>query len=152
MPPVHAALQYLQKLNLYNHEKPYQLYVTPRQDFDPNTQPVNNLEFETREGILIQDLRQMHTKADINMCEFQVTPHESAVREFSCTADIQAYRDETELLLQRTLEAVHVKYYDTVLRKNVTFERDQIDSADPLRIEGPARGLHNGISSRARDI
>lgn len=144
MPAVFAALEYLQKLDLYNHEKPYWLYVTPRQELELNTQLVNNLEFETWEGILIQDIRQMHTKADINECGFQVIPHESTVRDFSCKADIQAYKDETEWLLQKTFAAVHVKCYDTVLRKNVTFDREQIDLADPLRIEGPAMGVHNG--------
>jgi len=126
MPPVHAALEYLQKLDLYNYEKPYWLYVMPRHAFDPNTQPVNNLEFETREGILIQDLRQLPTKEDINECGFQVLSHESAGWQFSCTADIKVYKDETEWLLQKTLGAVHVKCYCTVLRKNATFDREQM--------------------------
>ncbi|KAL5322242.1 hypothetical protein ACEPPN_010214 [Leptodophora sp. 'Broadleaf-Isolate-01'] len=31
-----------------------------------------------------------------------------------------------------------------ILRKNVIFERDIIDLGDPLHIEGPAIGVHNG--------
>ncbi|PVH73595.1 hypothetical protein DL98DRAFT_431000 [Cadophora sp. DSE1049] len=135
MPSVYASLEYLQKLGLYDHEKPYWLYLAPRQDFDPNTEPINNLEFESHEGILIQDLRELHAKADINECGFQVISHQSKVLQFSCIADIQDYRSETEQLLREALGAVHVKCYDTVLRKNVTFERNQLDLADPLRTE-----------------
>ncbi|KAK0118553.1 hypothetical protein ONS95_007440 [Cadophora gregata] len=144
MPSISASLEYLQKLELYKHEKPYWLYLTSRPDVEPSTQRVTNLEFEHHDGILVQDLRQLHTKPDINECGFQVISHQSTVAQFSSVADIQNYRTETEQLLRQALGAVYVQCYDSVLRKNITFERDRIDLADPLRIEGPGLGVHNG--------
>ncbi|KAG4441814.1 hypothetical protein IFR05_002678 [Cadophora sp. M221] len=103
-------------------------------------QRLNNLEFETHENIPINDLRDLTKNADINDCGFQVVSHLSSFCGFESTEHIQDYRVETEQLLKGTLGAVYVKCYDSVLRKNVTFERDTIDLGDPLHIEGPARG------------
>jgi len=39
-----------------------------------------------------------------------------------------------------------VKCYELRLRKNVLFQRAQLDLNDPLLVEGPARGVHNDVT------
>ncbi|KAH7348887.1 hypothetical protein BKA65DRAFT_584780 [Rhexocercosporidium sp. MPI-PUGE-AT-0058] len=146
MSQVCATLEYLQGLPLYDTEKPYWCFVAPREGFDPNLQRLDNLEFEARENIAIQNLRDSTTKADLNECGFQVVSHQSSFSHFKHIEDIQGYKVETEQLLKDTLGAVYAKCYDTVLRKNVIFQRDTLDLGDPLHMEGPARGVHNDIT------
>ncbi|KAL5322283.1 hypothetical protein ACEPPN_010255 [Leptodophora sp. 'Broadleaf-Isolate-01'] len=132
MPQVNATLEYLQNLPLYNEEKPYWCFFAPREGYDLNVQRLDNLEFESRENILIQDLRESAQKSKFSY--------------FESTANIQGYKAETEQLLKDTLGAVYVKCYDSVLRKNIIFERDTIDLGDSLHVEGPARGVHSDIT------
>lgn len=144
MPQVHATLEYLQQLALYETEKPYWCFLAPREGFDPDVQRVDNLEFEDHENITIKDIRETGKRFDLNDCGFQVISHQSRFSGFEQAADVQGYRSETERLLEDKLGAVYAKCYDTVLRKNVAFQRNQLDLADPLHTEGPARGVHNG--------
>lgn len=144
MPTVTSTLEYLQKLPLYETEKPYWCFLPPHDGFDPDTQRVNNLEFEEHAGIEIKDIRDAEGLIDINTHGFQVSKHKSKFSQFESAGEVAQYRDETEKLLMHELGAVFVKCYDSVLRKNVTFYRDRFDLADPLHREGPARGVHNG--------
>ncbi|KAH7416709.1 hypothetical protein BKA64DRAFT_701491 [Cadophora sp. MPI-SDFR-AT-0126] len=146
MPQVHATLEYLQQLALYDIEKPYWCFLAPREGFDPDVQRVDNLEFEDRQNIAIQDIREADKRFDLNDCGFQIISHQSKFSRFLQATDVQGYRVETEQLLKDTLGAVYAKCYDTVLRKNVAFRRDKLDLADPLHTEGPARGVHNDIT------
>ncbi|KAH6690775.1 hypothetical protein BKA61DRAFT_715511 [Leptodontidium sp. MPI-SDFR-AT-0119] len=146
MPQVNATLEYLQNLPLYGEEKPYWCFFAPREGLNLNVQRLDNLEFEARENIPINDLRHTSKKADINECGFQVVSHLSKFSSFNNTEKIEDYRVETEQLLKNTLGALYVKCYDSVLRKNVVFERDTIDLGDTLHIEGPARGVHSDIT------
>ena len=50
MPSVQTSIEYLQKLALYEEEKPYWCFLPPSEDFDPDVQRVDNLEFIRREG------------------------------------------------------------------------------------------------------
>ena len=144
MPAVKSTLEYLQKLELYEEEKPYWEFQQPHKDFDPNEQRLNNLEFEERSEILILDIRESKLDADLDECGFQVLSHSSRFTHFETISDIEEYKRETEWLLKRDMNAVYVKTYDLRLRKNVPFQRQVMDLNNPLDAEGPARGVHNG--------
>jgi len=144
MPAVEASLEYLQRLPLYKTEKPYWCFLPPHEGFDPDAQRVDNLEFEHYSDITIQDIRELETPAQIGECGFQVLSHQSEFSYFGKPDDVEQYRIETENLLKQEMGAVHVKCYDSRLRKNVPFFRTVLDLNDPLLTEGPARGVHNG--------
>jgi hypothetical protein len=144
MPAVEASLEYLQKLPLYESEKPYWCFLPPHDGFDPDAQRVDNLEFEHHSGIKIQDIRELSPEAHINECGFEVLSHESKFSRFDKEDDVKQYLVETERLLEREMEAVYVKCYDSRLRKNIPFVRTELDLNDLLLTEGPARGAHNG--------
>jgi hypothetical protein len=144
MPSVKASLQYLQKLPLYEVEKPYWCFLPPHEGFDPDTQRVDNLEFEEHEGITVYDIRELSPAAQIGDCGFEVLTHQSRFDRFDKPDDVEQYKLETEELLKDRMNAVHVICYDSRLRKNITFERTLLDLNDPLLTEGPARGAHNG--------
>lgn len=144
MPSVQATLEYLQDLEIYEHEKPYWVFLQPRDGFDPDRQRLDNLEFEERHNINLHDIRELDVEPALDESGFQVLQHQSKFSTFESQASIKDYRSETEALLKETLGAVYVKCYDSRLRKNVVFERTELDLNDLLSPEGPARGVHNG--------
>lgn len=146
MPDVQATIEYLQRLPLYEDEKPYWCFLPPSEGFDPDEQRVDNLEWEDHSDINIRDIRDSKSQYQINDCGFEVLEHTSQFSKFEQASDVEAYRLETEKLLKEKMNAVYVKCYDSRLRKNVMFQRKQLDLNDPLLSEGPARGAHNGES------
>jgi len=144
MPAVKASIEYLQKLPLYEKEKPFWCFLPPRDGFDPDKQRVDNLEWEDHPDILIQDIRDRKSQFKIDDCGFEVLNHRSDISNFKSALDVTRYKVETEQLLQDEMQAVYVHCYDSRLRENVTFQRTQLDLNDPLLKEGPARGAHNG--------
>jgi hypothetical protein len=144
MPAVQASIEYLQKLALYEEEKPYWCFLPPSEDFDPDAQRVDNLEFEVYPDIQIKDIRELNPAPKIGHCGFEVLSHQSKFSRFEEPDHVFQYVSETEELLRETMDAVYVKCYDSRLRKNVVFQRTQLDLNDPLLTEGPARGAHNG--------
>lgn len=144
MPAVQANIEYLQRLELYQHEKPYWCFLPPHDGFDPDAQRVDNLEWEDHSNITIDDIRESPSRFKIDGCGFEVLDHESAFSKFESASNVKEYMRETEDLLKESMKAVYVHCYDSRLRKNVPFQRDQLDLNDPLLTEGPARGAHNG--------
>lgn len=144
MPEIRATLQYLQDLPLYETEKPYWCLLPPHEGFDPNAQRVDNLEFESRPDILISDIRESAEALNLDTCGFEVLAHRSDLSNIETAEDVDAYKAETEALLRDKLGAVFVKCYEVRMRKNTRFERDEYDMNDPLLVEGPATGAHNG--------
>jgi hypothetical protein len=144
MPAVQATLEYLQKLPLYDKEKPYWCFLPPHQGFDPDAQRVDNLEFEDHPDIKIEDIRGLSDGIKIDDCGFEVLQHQSKFARFDQADDVEQYRVETEMLLGEKMDAVYVKCYDSRLRKNIPFVRNALDLNDLLLTEGPARGAHNG--------
>ena len=144
MPSVTATIEYLQKLPLYENEKPYWCFLPPHDGFDPDKQRVDNLEWEDHSNIRIQDIRESIDSFQIDDCGFQVLNHNTAFSKFDAPSDVVNYKSETEELLRQMMNAVFVRCYDSRLRKNVPFQRTQLDLNDPLLTEGPARGVHNG--------
>jgi hypothetical protein len=127
----------LQNLELYETEKPY------REGFDPDEQRVDNLEYENHE-VTITDIRGLQEDVSLGTYGFQVLSHDTEVTNFTSPDLVEEYKGETERLLLKALGAIHVKCYDLRLRKNVIFQRTEFDLNDPLHIDGPARGAHNG--------
>jgi hypothetical protein len=147
MPSVKASLEYLQRLPLYETEKPYWCFLPPHEGFDPDKQRVDNLEFEECPDITIHDIRELERSPDIKDSGYQVFKHQSKFSHFAQADDVIQYKIETENFLKEVLGGVYAKCYDTVIRKNIAFERNILDLADPLHTEGPARGVHNGKMS-----
>lgn len=152
MPSVQASIEYLQKLPLYEDEKPYWCFLPPRDGFDPDAQRVDNLEFEDHSNIHIQDMREAAAPFKIDDCGFEVFDHESNISKFEQPGDVEDYKRETERLLTKSMDAVYVTCYDSRLRKNIAFQRAFLDLNDPLQAEGPARGAHNDITMESGPV
>lgn len=144
MPAVLATLDYLQNLPLYEDVKPYCGFRPPQDGFDPDVDRFDNLEFEERSNIPIENIRELDRNFLIDDCGFEVISHQSNVVQFDEPAHVKKYKAETEQLLEDAHQAVYVKCYDFVHRKNIPFQRDTMDLNDPTRLEGPAKGVHNG--------
>lgn len=136
--------RYLQDLPLYQTVKPYWCSLPPSEEFDPDRQRVDNLEFESR-LTHITDIRGLDEKPQAEINGFEVLNHTTEIESFTSPEDVRKYKTETEELLSKRLGAVHVKCYDLALRKNIIFNRTEFDLNDPLHTEGPVRGAHNGL-------
>lgn len=150
MAPTSVNLEYIKDLPLYDEEKPYWCFVSPRADFDPDSQRLDNLEF-AEHSVELLDLRGREAQAKLDERGFEIAYHESQCLQFETIPQIEAYKRETEEHLSDFLGAVFVKCYDSCLRKNVTFERSQFDIADPLLKQGPAQGVHIGKNVQITD-
>src|SRR5436190_12660683 len=135
MPDIVASIEYLQKLPLYETEKPYYCLLAPREGFDPDAQRLDNLEYEEHTDITITDMRSALSDISIEEYGFQVLSHESQALALSTREECEAYRQETEALLRKEFGAVYVKCYEVRKRENIPIQRSQMDYNDPLLIE-----------------
>ncbi|MCJ1359551.1 MAG: hypothetical protein MMC33_009553 [Icmadophila ericetorum] len=149
MPSVSGELIFLANIPLYEYEKPYLVLLPPSKDatIDPSI-PRENLQWENH-IIDITDIRGQD-EFSIDRCGFQVLQHASKITTLPqihgvSVEDVEAYKTETAALLKEKLGAVHVVCYDFRLRMNVEMVRETINLRDPLLVEGPARGAHNGM-------
>jgi hypothetical protein len=145
MPDILTKLDFLANLPLYTYEKPFLCLLPPDQGIDPDEVRLDNLEFEDREGILVKDMRNL-PGLTLNTCGFQYIHHRSNFLRFTTPDDVKAYKVDTENMLRELCGAVHVLCYDLRLRRNQEFRRKKFDVHDPLLVEGPAKGAHNGSS------
>jgi hypothetical protein len=148
MPDVQSSIDYLAKLKLYETEKPYYCMLAPHDGFDPDAQRLDNLEFETHSDITFHDMRPLLSTIKMEDYGFQVVHHSSSHLALDSREDCKAYQAETEELLGKEFRAEFVKCYELRKRENVPIERDVIDYSDPLMVEGPAKGAHNGEYDR----
>jgi hypothetical protein len=109
MPSVKASLEFLQRLPLYEVEKPYWCFVSPQSGIDPDQERQDNLEFEHHSDIVINDIRDRINDYKIGDCGFEVLSHETNITDFKTEDNIEDYRKETEDLLKETLGAVYVQ-------------------------------------------
>lgn len=151
MPDVKSDIEYLQNLPLYKTEKPYYLLKSPDPNFDPDAQRLDNLEYEMHSDIVIRDIRGSCNEFTLEQNGFEVLSQQSTTLNFQSADDVEAHKRETEDLLRKQLGAVYVHCYELRERKNMRFTRKQFDLHDPLLVEGPARGAHNGEHGRAGD-
>jgi hypothetical protein len=142
MPEISASIEYLQKLDLYQKEKPYYCLLAPHNGFDPDAQRLNNLEFEQRPDITVTDIRNLNHSWTEN--GFQVLQHRSEALPLDSSEQSAKYVAETEELLRQETGAIFVKCYEIRQRHNVRIDREQMDYNNLLLVEGPAKGAHNG--------
>lgn len=144
MPDVEASLDFLARLKLYESEKPYVFLPLESLGLDPDETRLDNLEFESHEHIPIRDMRDVpDLSVDIN--GFEYYRHETHFRKFDAPADIDAYRSETDGLLQKRFSAMYVLTSEVRLRRNEAFGRREFDDIeDKLMVKGPAKGAHVG--------
>ena len=147
MPGITAALQYLAPLPLYKTEKPYLALLSNGKEFYEKGVRLDNVEFQDYEGITVHDMRG-NKDLTVEKCGFQMLNHKTSHNlQFQTMDDREAYKVETEELLRNLLDAVYVNTYDVNPRKNVsTAHRARVDVLDPLYVEGPALGAHNGTA------
>lgn len=143
MPDITASIEYLQKLHLYETEKPYYALLAPKDGFDPDAQRLDNLEYETHSDLLIKDMRDI--QPTLASHGFQVLKHKSKALSLSTREEVGDYRHETEEMLRNQFDAVFVRTFEVRQRENIRHDRSQMDYNDPLVKEGPARGAHNGV-------
>jgi hypothetical protein len=143
MPEITADLEFLADLPLYHQEKPYLALLPPSLDRNLDEERLDNLEFEVHQGIPVTDVRG-RTGFTIEECGFEVLHHASQYLVFDGVENVESYKRETEALLGKRFGAVHVTCYHLRLRKNDPIRRKEFDINDPLLIEGPAKGVHNG--------
>ena len=143
MSDVRSNLEFLARLPLYDKEKPYVYLPGKDEDLDPSVTKLDNLHFELH-PVLIRDMRR-RPELSLDECGFEFREYPSHYKRFDKVADIEGYRAETELFLAKRFNAEKVVVYDARLRKNDTFkDRTEFDVYDPLLLEGPAKGAHNG--------
>lgn len=65
MPLIRASIEYLQRLPLYQREKPYWRFVSTTEAIDPDIQRVDNLEFEAFDDILVKDIGEAASLASL---------------------------------------------------------------------------------------
>lgn len=143
MPANLVEIEFLADLPIYNIEKPYLCLLPPDQKIDPDQVRLDNLEFEKHSNIHVEDMRE-HPELCLEDCGFEYIQHKTAISKFICSADVDAYKRETERLLKDRFAAVKVLTYELRLRKNQEFRRKQFDLNEKLLLEGPAKGAHNG--------
>lgn len=144
MPEITATLEYLARLPLYVTEKPYLLLLSKEHGLDPDEIRLNNLEFESHDGILIRDMRTCKEDTKVDRSGFEFCQHTSSILKFNYPGDIDDYKIETQNLLKARFDASKVVTYEARLRKNQEFLRKEFDVYDKLLVEGPAKGAHNG--------
>ena len=144
MPSNVAEIEFLADLPLYHTEKPYLCLLSPERNIDPDEVRLDNLEFEKHNNILVEDMRE-HPELQIDNCGFEYFQHPSSITEFRDPCDVDAYKKETEQILQKRFGASKVLTYELRLRRNQDFRRKVFDLNDKLLQEGPARGAHNGM-------
>ena len=105
-------MTYLNDLPLYKREKPYLVLLPPRVDSDLENVKTDNLEFETRRGIRIADIRGHEDEYGLLISGFEVMHHTSALSDFQNLADIHTYKRETESLLKAKFDADKVVCWD----------------------------------------
>jgi hypothetical protein len=143
MPSVQSSLDFLARLALYETEKPYILLPLKGQGLDPDEERLDNLEFETHDGIVMKDIRE-NSRIKVDSYGFEYYRHTTSVHGFDTTEDVDAYQVETEQLLRERFSALYVLTYDVRLRRNERFDRREVDYLDKLLVEGPAKGAHVG--------
>ena len=105
-------MTYLNDLPLYKREKPYLVLLPAQVDSDLENVKTDNLEFETRRGIHITDIRGHEEEYGLLISGFEVMRHTSALLDFQDMADIQTYKTETESLLKAKFDADKVVCWD----------------------------------------
>ena len=112
MPDVQAAsIDFLANIDLYAHEKPYVALVSLGVQIGDDE--LNNLKWETRDDITINDVRGSEERFSLTECGSQLIKHTAKNLEFSTREQIDDYKQETQALLKGLLGASRVHCWET---------------------------------------
>ncbi|KAK1750425.1 Aspirochlorine biosynthesis protein N [Echria macrotheca] len=146
-----ADLNYLQKLELYQREKPFQLFIP----VDPNSPDPrqNNVEFENRPHT-IRDMRPAINDFGLDTHGFEIRPfHTSLDPDSFQKSDVveSQYFAEVEQLLRDTLDGGfdRIFFFDWRLRNSKVAEPETLDMNDLTNWMLPACRVHVDQSPRA---
>ena len=106
-----ATLQYLDWQDLYETEKPYQLFSAISSEDLPNRR-TTNLIFKEGDRELIRDVRKTESQFTLDRQGFTFISHRTAIQDFKSSEEIEnGYLPEVETLLQREMEGVDQVYF-----------------------------------------
>ena len=112
MPDIITNMTHLKDLPLYKREKPYLVLLPAQVESDLENVKTDNLEFETRPGIHITDIRGHEEEYRLLTNGFEITPHASVLSDFHDVTDIQTYKAETESFSKTKFNADKVVCWD----------------------------------------
>ena len=139
-----AILRYLKWQELYETEKPYQLFSAVTKQELP-VRGATNLEWTEGDVEIIHDVRGIvsHFTLDKNGFAFRNAP--TNFRDFGSTEQIERiYLPEVEDILRLEVEGVdQIHFFDWRIRKNVGLgDKTEIDANDKLQHLLPATHVH----------
>jgi hypothetical protein len=109
-----APLRFLERLPLYQHEKPFVAVVTPEVGFNPDVHTNVRLE---EHHVPITDIRGGIEDFKLEQCGFQIVPHSSAHLDFQNVEETEAYKRENADWLKEHFAAEHVVCWDFKVRR-----------------------------------
>ena len=112
MPDIITNMTYLNDLPLYKREKPYLVLLPAKLDSDLEHVKTDNLEFETRRGIRVTDIRGNEDDYRLLTTGFEIMNHASGLSDIQDLTDIRTYKAETECLLKAKFAADKVVCWD----------------------------------------
>jgi len=148
---VSASLQYLMRLELYEEEKPFQLFVEiPK---DAPDQRRNNLEFEEKTHV-IHDIRDNVSLYTLDDNGFMIRPFSTALSFDSFTDRLaieRTYLPEVEQLIRKeVVDVERVFFFDWRIRSSdAKFKSSEIDMNDLTTTLLPAPHVHVDQSTAA---
>lgn len=112
MPKIITNIGFLADIPLYQHEKPYVVFLPIDNKLVKENVKTDNLQFDIRRGITVEDIRELPTAPCLETTGFQILNHSSPNLVFSSADDLKVYKLETASLLKKELGAVEVICYD----------------------------------------
>ncbi|KAK7393856.1 hypothetical protein QQX98_013360 [Neonectria punicea] len=136
-----AELKYLQWQDLYERERPFQLFI----DLPPDAEDrrVSNLVFE-KHHVPIVDIRSRYNQFSLDTHGFMIRKHQTAMKDFTDREAVESiYLPEVEEILRSNLDGVDGCFvFNWRLRNTDPEVPGQIDLNDPTDFRRPATHLH----------
>ncbi|RSL87981.1 hypothetical protein CEP52_015360 [Fusarium oligoseptatum] len=150
MEPIDTHLEYIVDSPKFKTERPFAVHVGDHQldKYQPEDPQLNTIDLK-EEPTKIYDLRSLN---DVSLERYGFETYSREFTPFSldhATEDqVEIYQTETEEFLKEVLSAEKVVCYDYRLRRNGPsfVPGEKLNMNDPLLLDLPPRGAHNGIS------
>lgn len=147
MPDIVANLDFLDRRDVYDSEKPYLWTPGLGQGVEPTDPRRSNMRFKSHDNITIRDMRQDNeTAGGLDTRGFQYHHQHFSTPRLESATDIAQHKDEIQRFLKDKLDAVDVFTYNVLLRRNAPLGVDFFELDDPLVHAKPARGAHNDVT------
>lgn len=123
---IHAHIDFIANLPLYESEKPFFVYPPVTQDRSiSNEEDLSNVQWETH-AVPVQTMRRVAVP-DFDQSGFKYLEHQSSTLPTSARSNAREYQKETEAVLQDHFQAELVKCY---IYKVLAMEVPSIFKAD----------------------